>query len=417
MKKITIINAYGDKNIGDAAILTIALQFIKEAYRDNCQISVLCEDTQSVSSFINNSNNISALQLPYGYAIRGNKKVSYFTKISRFMIIHINTYALILLNKYLRQNLPTKGFYSYINEIKNADIVVGMGGGYFITTDKIKDYFGLMLSLITVNVAKFYKKKIVFYPMSFGPFASKLQEYITYKSLINTTVISRDEITLQKIKSIDKEGLIKTFYAPDLALFLPNIEGNITSKLASNYIVLTAREWFSDKSKQNAYESSLSQFVDFVFDRYSLHTIFIPMGKNPIEDDDNRLALRLVGNLKNKGIFSIKSPDRVDEVQSILNNAKIAVCTRMHSAILSCTVGTPFIAIGYGHKTLGFMRSFNLEKWHIDINNVNFDNLSEEFIKLNIKDNYSKFIDTVIESMENIKKYKMRIIQSIENNE
>lgn len=189
MKKVTIINAYGDKNIGDAAILTVALQFIREAYKDTCQISVLCEDTKSLSSFIESSKDVATLQLPYGYAIRGSAKVSSFTKITRFVSIYFNTYKWIVLTKYLHINLPSTGFYSYIKEIKNADIVVGMGGGYFTTNDKIKDYFGLLLTLLTVYVAKFYKKNIVFYPISFGPFASTNQERLAYQALKNTTVI------------------------------------------------------------------------------------------------------------------------------------------------------------------------------------------------------------------------------------
>ncbi len=216
MTNVTIINAYGDKNIGDAAILKIAVDFIRIAYHNKCNISVLCENIDSISSVTKN-NLVTAYQLPYGYAIGGKTKGRPLTKIFRFGSIYIISILFLILNRFVNIKLPHTALFSYIAAIKHADIIIGMGGGY-LTTNTTKDYFGLLLTLLPIYIAKIYHKKIVFLPMSFGPFFSVDQQVLSYQALKNTTVIARDQITLKALEKLDTTNKINLFYAPDLAL-------------------------------------------------------------------------------------------------------------------------------------------------------------------------------------------------------
>lgn len=413
MKKVTIINAYGDKNIGDAAILNMAITLTNEAQKDNCTISILCEDIDSFSNFIHPAENTKPFQLPYGYAIRGKERVSSPTKLLRFFGIFLKSYSYIFLHNTFNKPLPTKGFYSYIKEIKQADLIVGMGGGYLTTNDKYKDYFGLGLTLLPMYIAKMYKKRLLLLPMSFGPFASEAQKNMAYDAVKDTTIISRDHITLSQLQEVDTYNKLTTYYSPDLALHFKNKEIPLKKKLASDYIVLTAREWFTEKEKQDAYEKSLVKFIDTVWKDFKLKIIFIPMARNVIEDDDNRVAKRIQQQVTDKKSFSIFAPQSLSEVQDALGNAKLAICTRMHSAILSTTVHTPFIAIGYGHKTLGFVKSFGIEKWHTDIHDVTFDDLYKKYLALSEKENYLEFISLVKKKQTDIKKYRSNILKEL----
>ena len=99
MKKITIINAYGNKNLGDAAILRVAVDVIQEAYQNSYHLSTLSESGEVQTSLGDVSKKISAYQLPYGFAIRSDSgKVSEVTKITRFITIFFGTFFIILLN-------------------------------------------------------------------------------------------------------------------------------------------------------------------------------------------------------------------------------------------------------------------------------------------------------------------------------
>jgi polysaccharide pyruvyl transferase WcaK-like protein len=414
MKHITILNAYGDKNIGDAAILHMAISLLNEAYDQKCKIAVLCENTASFSKFIQADKNSISYQLPYGYAISGKqKRVSSLTKIKRFVEIFFKSYGYVFLHKVLYLPLPQDGFYSYLSQIADADLIVGMGGGYLTTNHKYKDYFGLGLTLLPIHIAKLYGHKQVLLPMSFGPFASDTHKELAYHVIKDTTIISRDTITLEALQTIDNEKQLKTYYAPDLALFFKTKEITPEQKMKSDYIVLTAREWFADKKKQEQYEDVLLQLVDTVWEKFHLKTVFIPMARNEIEDDDNRVAWRLQEKVADKNSFIKVTPRSLSEVQEILGNAKVAICTRMHSAILSTTVRTPFIAIGYGHKTLGFVKTFDIAKWHVDINEITFPTLYKKFISLSKEDNYLSFIAKVKNKQKDIMRYRKTILNEL----
>ena len=96
--------------------------------------------------------------------------------------------------------------------------------------------------------------------MSFGNFASTLHKRIAYHALQKTTILCRDMITYQELKSMDR-GDLRYMFAPDLALFYdvsPKIDSN--KKYTNNYLVLTAREWLK-KDEQMKYEQALIELI------------------------------------------------------------------------------------------------------------------------------------------------------------
>jgi len=250
--------------------------------------------------------------------------------------------------------------------------------------------------------------------MSFGPFANKYQESLSYHAIKNTTVLARDKITLGQLELLDKNRKVKKLYAPDLALFFEELKNTPMKKASSKYIVLTAREWFQNADKQKAYEQSLIALINNAWKNNKLKTIFIPMARNKIEDDDNIVADRISKNLMNKKIFSVFQPSSINEVRAILNKAQLAICTRMHSAILSTTVKTPFIAIGYGHKTLGLVQNMGLQKWHIDINKVKSKPLIRLFNNLLINNSRKEFIQTITTFQLKNQIYKQKILRELQ---
>jgi len=415
MKNIVIINAYGKKNIGDATILYVALEMLNSVLDRGVGINLMLVDKDSYSLKLKIFQKVSFFQSPYGYAIKSAKlPVSQLVKIVRFFIIYILSTTYIFLGKFSGRLFPNKGFYSYITSIYQSEIVISMGGGYLTTKNKVRDYFGLLLSLLPIYIAKFYKKRILFLPMSFGPFVSKYHQSLTYNAAKNTTILCRDDIALKEVKKLfSNDKTTKVLYCPDLALFYSSKKkSNLHQKFGSNYIVLTAREWLPD-AKQIQFEESLAKFIDFIAMKYNLNTIFIPMAWNHIEDDDNRVAKRIKTFVKSTNSFTIVNAKSPIEVQEILRNAKLAICTRMHSAILATTVNTPFIAIGYVYKTLGFVQKMNLEKYYMDIAEVSYEKLIKEFSNIINPKNYQKVYSQLIEKNQEIHIYKKLIREEI----
>jgi polysaccharide pyruvyl transferase WcaK-like protein len=395
MKKITIINAYGNKNIGDGAIQESALNFLDKLVDKKDTISLLSVDNHGYKKNSRFNAQITQHQLPYGYAIKSSSKpLSHINKIYRFAKIITASLCYTLLAKINRRYLSKETPYSYIRAIIEADIVIGMGGGYLTSRYGITDNFGLLLTLLPIYIAKQHHKKIIFLPLTFGPFANATHTKMTHKILANTTVFCRDKNSLQRIEKLNnKKYSVKTVYTPDLALFL---DSPVRNKLhhGDNYYVITAREWL-EKKEQKYYEKELRKTIQKNWNEKKLKAIFIPMAYNAIEDDDRRVANRINKKLHNKKIFTIANPSGSREVQKILQSAQFAICTRMHSAILSFITETPFITIAYSPKTNHFLKDFGLSEWNINIEKFDAILLDHKINKLTKKENYDDFIDLI----------------------
>lgn len=384
MKKIVITNVYGYKNIGDGAILDSAIKILDKTIPEK-SIHIHAATLFSAKKYT--GSNTKIYLHPYGIAVKTIKgPISNMKKILRFITVISKSMFYLILGKILPHALPDKGDYSYIGSLKEADVVLGIGGGYFRTKSKYKDYFGLLLTIFPIFIAHLYNKRILYLPMSYGNFASNLHDGIVFHTIKNDVIIFRDEISLNEFnKNSNKK--FETYLIPDLALF---DEYTDNKKHTKDYIVLTARLWMK-KSKQKKYEYELARLVNYIWSKYKLKTIFIPMVWNEKEEDDKRVGIRIRNILKNKDIFTIQKINSPVEAKRILSQAKIAICTRMHSAILSTIVHTPFITIAYEYKTLGFLKHLGLEEWNIDIQNYTFSKIKEKVDDL-LENKYEDFV-------------------------
>lgn len=386
MKKIAIINVYGHQNIGDGAILDESLRIITEAYKKEISFDIHTANLNSVHLIDYDKKLLKPFLNPYGIAIKANRKINDAQKIIRFIKIYIISYGLVYLSKIFPNILPKTGDYSYIYSLKNSDKVFSVGGGYLRTKSKYKDLFGFLLTILSIRIAHFYHKKIIFLPMSFGNFASKFHEHIAYASVRNDALFIREIISYEILK---KRKVNELFLAPDMAL-LSNYK-KIHKR--TDQIVITAREWLS-KKEQNKYESELSKVIDYVWEKYKLKSVFIPMVWNSSEEHDAEVARRIHKKIKNKHIFSILNINNPKQVKEILSKSKMALCTRMHSAILSYGTFTPFISIAYEHKTNGILRMLNLKKFNLNINEFNFNDFKFIF-DTHIKNEFKDFYENI----------------------
>lgn len=379
MKKIVVLNAYGQKNIGDEAIQYSAFSIISsvlESKKSSAKVTVLCEDPVTFPNYRFSSLKIDPIIMPYGYSLRS--LTQYFKSLQKIIItfrIFLFSILYIILGFISPIFLPQTGFYSYLRKIYEADNVMGIGGGYLISKSPLKDLFGLSLTLLPLFVAKIYKKDIVHLPISFGPFASSFHEYVCFLALKNTTVFTREKISYDLLNKYDRQAATTIQMLPDLALLLKNPEHTVKK---DSYWVLTAREWL-EEDKQKIYEATLAKLVDFIWDTYQLKSVFLVMVHNLDEDDDMKVFNRIKQQIANKQSLISYLPKNHRRAQLALSNASFSVCTRMHSAILSLTVNCPFLTIGYGHKGKGFVESIGLNEWYLDISEVNEQTLFEKF--------------------------------------
>ena len=80
--------------------------------------------------------------------------------------------------------------------------------------------------------------------------------------------------------------------------------------------------------------------------------------------------------------------------QFIISKIKAVVGMRYHSNIFSAKMNTPFISIAYEYKMTGFMKKAGLMNYCIDINNLNYENLTAKFNYL--IQNYDEYKNNLI---------------------
>lgn len=409
MKKILFLNLYGMRNIGDMAIRNAGLTIVEEALGVN-KFFLLCESKIDFPIQANIKSYVNIEYAPYGYAIKSkNKPASLFIKSIRLLVIITKSLFYTFLGLINNNLLPKKGFYKYIRLIKESELVIAMGGGYFITSDSVKDFFGICLNALPIYIAKFFRKKVIVLPSSFGPFASNIHEMIAGYAIKNTLFMAREEISLEYVKKY----CINAKNIPDLALY--DWKG-IKNRRKKDYFVLTLRQGLGmSQNKQDTIEQDIAKCVIEVWKKYKLPCIFIPMASNLIEENDLIVAKRLEKLINNSQIFSIKFPKNPVEAKKILRNAKLSVCNRLHSAILSATEYTPFITISYAHKTIGFMKFFGLDEWNINMSEVNYKILMNKLDKIFIESNHKKVVGVLNNNYKKISKYRHVMINEIRN--
>ncbi|MBI1862736.1 polysaccharide pyruvyl transferase family protein [Candidatus Microgenomates bacterium] len=407
MKKITVINMYGKKNIGDMAIRNSALEILEEAFGIN-SFTFLCESIEDFPIKAKIKSKFEKHYAPYGYAIRATAKtVPQIMKFMRFMGIVILSASYALLGLISQKLIPKKGFYRYIEDLKNADLVVAMGGGYFITSDAVKDFFGIGLNLLPFYIAKLYKKKIIILPSSFGPFASSVHEQLAGNAVKNTLFMVREEISLKLAKKYNTRSV----FIPDLALY--DWKDDVDRK-TDNYFVLTLRTGLTfGHDHQLKVEKEIVTFVQEVYTKWGFRCKFIPMASNVIEENDLIVATRINNAIFDKRIFHLERVNTPADVKRILKHAQFSVCNRLHSAILSATVYTPFITMSYAHKTLGFMDNFNLKKWNLAMNIVSSNTLLNSVADLMKQKNKRTYIKTLIQDRKVVQAYRNILIMDL----
>lgn len=173
MKHIAVINTYGTNNLGDQTIQTSCFALINEAVSVSTQLDIQCENPRLFANDSFSRLCYRAMYSPYGWAIRSqDRPAGYATKLFRLLYVYVCSIAYIVLGVLSPRLLPTRGFFAFLRSIRTAECVLGMGGGYFISKFS-SDYFGLLLTFLPIYVAKLYRKKILFFPSSFGPFGNK----------------------------------------------------------------------------------------------------------------------------------------------------------------------------------------------------------------------------------------------------
>ncbi|HJP96678.1 MAG TPA: polysaccharide pyruvyl transferase family protein [Candidatus Saccharimonadales bacterium] len=400
--KILITNVYSYKNKGDAAIVVSLIKEIRRVFGQDTDILAQTADikhdegkydvpvTQSLLwtllSRVRDDNIIKRLYVP----IKGICSLSLYL----FFVNAFQKELRFLLNRDMKQ---------FVDENKQADLVIACGGGYLRTAHgSLRETILLFVTCLNFLTAKYLGKQVYLYSQSIGPVHGSLQEKMLKFTLDRVDIVQpREDVSVAYLQKLG----IKAQVVPtaDAALLLggTGIFPERVAKLDEQkmHVGLTVRKWFKDKAQLEAYESAVAQNIDYLIEKHNAQVFYIPqvIAEN-FGDDDRIVAKEVWEKVQNKDLFTVVDADlHPFEVIGLCGAMDIFIGTRMHSNIFSLISKVPVVAIEYEHKTRGIMRGLGLEDLTIDIKDVTPQTLQQRIdLLLNNKDTYrTRLIDNL----------------------
>lgn len=303
------------------------------------------------------------------------------------------------------------------NLIKKADAVLFPPSGPYLG-----DRCHNTKSLFYLCLCKLYKKKVMIYAPSIGPFSdlNKLSIAVTVKKFFLKKILDKiNIITLRDKQSFD--------FIKKLNLKNPNIFLSIDSALQNPITKIDAKElckpygiyldkkpiigitpidlqWHAYWSKIDGINervtTSAAKALDYCISKFNSTILFFPQlyGKavKPMSCDIP-VMFTIIDKMKHKTAVHILSPHfDTQQQQAIMEHLTFFIGFRHHSAVLSAKMKLPCICLSYEHKAASFMEDIGLEKYIIDLNDLTNSLILKMIDKIwDDKDAIAKHLDKI----------------------
>ncbi len=298
--------------------------------------------------------------------------------------LHALGLALYSIGKILKIPIPfllSKTTKKIISAYESSDIVISAPGGPYLGDIYYKHE---LVHWFFLWLAKLYKKSLVLYSTSVGPFEIPLLNIVRKHMFKKFDVLCvREEISRSFLKKLCGEDLVVHVTA-DSALqkslkpykrseFFEGQRSSITDKFlvsvsAINYIYPGMD---NVSVLQTEYNETIIKCLMHLSSKRDCHFMFFPQLYGQVHSD--------VPYLENLGqmfppevSWEILNQDFDSDMQQrLFGMTDLCIASRYHPQIFAVAAGVPGICIYYEHKALGLMSMLGLEDFAFDIRNLN----------------------------------------------
>lgn len=350
MKKILLAGYYGFGNLGDEAILEMAIKQILE---------------------ITDRKNITVLS--------GDKEVT-----SR---------------KYNVSTIDRYNVFSIINKLTKSDALV-FGGGSLLQdiTSKRSIYYYLFL----IRLAKMMNNKVIMLSQGIGPIINE-----NSKKAVKSTLGYVDYITVRDKHSkdfLENIGMDKNkiFLSTDPVINLRAGENYVSKHTGKRKVCFSLRNW-----KNADVGRKISQVAEKLIEN-NIECYFIPFYYN----EDLELIDEVEKNIGDKAVY-YKERLTTGDAFDIIKGMDVLVGVRLHSLIFAAAANVPFAAVSYDHKVDHFVNSVNM-KVACSIDNIDVNMLYNEIMeKIANEDEEKKKLSESVASLRELTKINYKILKEI----
>lgn len=337
--KIIISGYYGYGSLGDEAILSGMINAFRERINES-QITVL----SSYPKVVEKLHNVNCLyDFPTGI---------------RSMLTWI----------------LSKEFIHTIGAIKNADLYVFGGGGVLSDEQRWQNIPECFVRIILI---KLFRLPMITYSIGAGPITKKLSKIITKGAFSQfNAVYVRDQKSKEWLQQSGVRKQIKlsadagVLINPNYDVILKNSESTPIRNRSKRFKVgiAPAAMYFSKKrwpGKQKDFVQLQNRFAeigDYVYEKLNADVFLFQVSPNFDTDFCRGIQKRM-----KKESYLMYAGYNHEDIAGSFYQMDLMIGSRFHSVVLSATVGTPFVAIIYHHKTRCFIESINQLERGVDM--------------------------------------------------
>ena len=265
-------------------------------------------------------------------------------------------------------------FFLINKYIKQAKLLIS-GGGSLIqdvtSTHSLKYYLWIINCAVKNNIS------VMFYANGIGPIIRKKNIAHVKKVLNHVDLITlRDKNSFEILKKIGIEKPVITVTAD--AVFGLDFDFSKRDVLdvfdiRKKFFVVSVRTW---KHNDEYFEKNIAVLADFIFKKYDLIPVFVPM--QPKKDFD--ITKKIIGLMKNRECAKFLGVDFfTGDLINLIAKAEFILAMRLHTIIYAIKTATPILGLIYDPKVKGIMDDINLF-YYSDVKEINLTQL-KDFVK------------------------------------
>ncbi|MFF5291483.1 polysaccharide pyruvyl transferase family protein [Paractinoplanes globisporus] len=370
--KILLSHAYSRRNAGDAALLSVLIQDVRDMF-PGAELTVLMMDQVRPGETF---EGVPVLPLPTQHAVHGFS--SRWVKLAHSLATLAGTTLAFRLPALARPRVIGRRLDDHMRLCRDADLVVCAGGGYLRGKPTWSSTFTLALLLQPLVMYRELGIPTVLYSQSFGPFANRTQRWMARRVLPKVDLlIAREEISREVLADLGvRDNVLRSVdcgfaFDPDVTV---DLRAGLGVAPGSPLVGITVRQWL-DPVGQERYEQAVAGVADTAVEEFGATVVFVPQVTSEHQDDDDRVVSRRVADrMRHPASVLSESYDHAT-VKAMYASLDLLIGTRFHSVIFAMTSFVPVLAIEYEHKTSGIMRDLGLDEWVHDITTVDRDAL------------------------------------------
>lgn len=421
--RIHIIHVGSTTNIGTYALLKAEVSELKRIYGDP-YISVSTGDVETLKNLEPDLKITPPLvNIPYESAdsiATKNKKSrkSWIYKLYLLaftLVVGLQT-TLSLISSVLL-NARIKSFYrsETLDSLKRADLIVSTadenfkeGSIYFDynITWKLTWWFILFSKSWCILISKkIFKKPVLVFPNSVGPFRTKFGRFITRNALNNVDfILLRENLSLKLLRDLGvTTPSIKT---TDIAILLgkENTEVTLNSIKLGKIVGISPGIYASSVSeeKKEKYLSVHGQVLDWMIEKYDVEVLCLPLEITSLAEDDYFFCQEITKRMTHQDKVKIVNVRTLEAFKTYLATLDMLISSRMHPLVLAASEMIPTLVVAYDHKQTGFLHQLGLDYCAIDINEISFEKMLQKAeLVWNDKEKIRAHLQKVIPMLQN----------------